>query len=145
MTADKRPSRLPVSDEADRMHKRFFWGPWMFSPATVLCVVVFAGCVWVQASGLWLPRLALIYIGGIEGASLVGALMCSAISINRVSLSAPADTRPEPLEESQGLSRNPTTGDAYPMSAPEPEPEGRSSNDISPQGRVVKLDGYRRR
>lgn len=123
--------------------RRFFWGPWMFSPATVLCIVALLGCVWLQASGLMLPRMALIYLGGIEGASIVGALVCSAISINRASLSTPAEAPPDHVEPSRGLSSNPAASDAYPMPPPEPEPdeeEAEKQND-----RVVSLDSYRRR
>lgn len=123
--------------------RRFFWGPWMFSPATVLCILVLLGCVWVQASGLFLPRLVLIYLGGIEGASIVGALACSAISINRISLSAPAETQPYPLEEASGLSGNPDAGDAYPMPPPAPVPDEPAT--IDQDGRVVSLDRYRKR
>ena len=116
----------------------------MFSPATMLCIVVLSACVWLQALGLSMPRLVLIYLGGIEGASLVGALVCSAISINRVSFSAPAATRPEPMEDSQGLSRNPVAGDAYPMPAPEPKPDNEPAAGHE-DGRIVSLDKFRRR
>ena len=127
------------------MSRRFFWGPWMFSPATVLCIAILLGCVAIQASGLWLPRLVLIYLGGIEGASLVAALVCSAISIKRISLSAPILSPPEPMELHQGIASNPVAGDAYPMPAPEPAPAEESSGDEGPGGRVVSLDRYRRR
>ena len=117
----------------------------MFSPATLLCIALLLACVWIQTSGLRLPRLALIYLGGIEGASLVGALVCSAISINRVWLSEPILPRAEPMELSQGLSRNPAAGDAHPMPAPEPMPEEQEEDDGSSKDRVVSLDSFRRR
>lgn len=115
----------------------------MFSPATVLCILVLLGCVWIQASGVRLPRLALVYLAGIEGASIMGALACSAISINRIWLSAPAETLPYPREESSGLSANPDADDAYPMPPPEPMPEEPAPE--NQDGRLVSLDRYRKR
>lgn len=115
----------------------------MFSPATVLCILVLLGCVWVQASGVILPRLLLVYLAGIEGASLIGALICSAVSINRISVTAPAETRPDPVEQGGSLSANPAAGDAQPMPPPEPMPEAKPT--ITQDGRVVSLDRYRKR
>lgn len=141
------------------MGRRFFHGFWMFSPATVLCILGFLGCIALQvkaerdgwAAGQGLADYALIYLDYLQAGFLLAALICSAISIGKLSLSAPGPT----LSGFPAERRRPRQGPAAlapaafpvahaeqgrPPAAPPPSEPARRE-----RANVVRLQDYRRR